>query len=168
MKNQKPLPLLIFLLLSILLTGCRSSSYDAEAKYPGALTATKMSEDIIKYFENKDIESLKSMFCQTIQDTHNLDGQIAGAFEFIDGEIISYDEPKGSRGGGEITAEDGWVEMALRGRIENIITDTERKYRIIFHSYAIYKEDENKVGITYINIVLYDNDVNFVIGEVIR
>ena len=43
---------------------------------------------------NKDKEGLKSVFSKHIEETHDLDKEIDEFFEFIDGNIISYDEPK--------------------------------------------------------------------------
>jgi hypothetical protein len=115
-------------------------------------TAKKLSVEVMEYIKDGDIESLKNLFCLTIQNTHNLDKEIAEALEFIDGEIVSHDEPKGSTGAGKMR-EEGWIELGLSGRIENILTDTGKIYRIRFHSYAIYKANEDNVGITSMNIL---------------
>ena len=47
---------------------------------------------------NKDKEGLKSVFSNHIEETHDLDKEIDEFFEFIDGNIISYDEPEGHEG----------------------------------------------------------------------
>jgi len=73
-----------------------SCSYDTNYKTPEQ-KAKQQSADIIKCFENEDIEGLKgmfckTMFCKTIADSHDLDEEIQKAFNVIDGTIISYDE----------------------------------------------------------------------------
>jgi hypothetical protein len=150
MKN-----LCLFLSLSFLFTGCGFilqplGSEGNEIINDG--TAQRLSAEVMEYIKDGDIESLKNLFCLTIQETHDLDKEIAEALEFIDGEIISHDEPHGITGDAKVR--DGeWIELGLSGRISNIVTDTGYIYRIRFHSHAIYKANNDNVGITYIRIL---------------
>ena len=119
------------------------------------IVAQKQSEEIWECIENKDAEKLKSLFCPKIQDTHNLDLEIERFFQYIDGEIISYDRPYGNYGGG--SKKDGIdTESHLWGRIKNINTDTGKIYSIGFESYLVYKKDEEYEGVNEIYVI----DVN--------
>ena len=75
---------LIFIL--ILFTGCIGSN---NVPPPPDEVARLQSVDVINYFKNEDIEGLKDMFCKTTSETHNLDKEIQGAFDYINGKIIS-------------------------------------------------------------------------------
>jgi len=161
MKRLKSI-FIFLVIVTVILTGC---THDSNYTPPDEM-ARLQSIDIIKYFENKDIDGLKSMFCNKVQSEHNLDKEIEGAFEFINGKIISYDEPDGTSGGGLI--KDGIrVELILRGDTENIKTDLGSTYTLSFHSYGIYEEDTNKVGITYLRVI-DENNTFYQIGEIIR
>ena len=119
MKNLK-----IMLLIVLTLTGC--SFMDGEEEYQSPMEyATEQSEYIMECIVNKDKEGLKSVFSKHIAQTHDLDKEIDEFFAFIDGEIVSYDEPEGYEGG--YTMKDGeYTEKELGGRIRNIRTDKKR------------------------------------------
>ncbi len=128
--------------------------------------AKQQSSQIIKCFENKDKDRLKSMFCKTVSDKCNLDEEIQEAFDFINGEIVSYDEPHGISGGASF--EDGErIRQSLRGHISYIKTDTDKTYNLRFHSYLIFKANKNNVGVTNISLIL-QNDKVYDIGEFIE
>lgn len=145
-------------------TGCIDDK--SSVSPPPDEMARLQSISVMECFENEDIEGLKSMFCKRVIDNIDLNSQIEGAFEFINGKIISYDEPDGTSGGGLI--KDGKrVELILRGDTENIKTDLGSTYTLSFHSYGIYKEDANKVGITYLRVI-DENNIFYQIGEIVR
>lgn len=112
-----------------------------------------LCEQVFDSVRNHDKEKLKSLFCKKLQETHDLDKEIDEFFDFIDGEIISYDEPDGGPGVGKRTAEDGLIIDQITGEIYNIKTDTGKTYSIVECAYRIYKSDESLVGITGIRII---------------
>ena len=134
----------------LMLTGC--SYIDREEDYqPPLEIATEQSEYIMECVVNKDKEGLKSVFSKYISETHDLDKEIDEFFAFIDGEIVSYDEPEGNEGG--YTRRDGeYTEKELNGYINNIRTDKGRKYVISFLMYQIYKSNKDRVGVDIITI----------------
>ena len=142
--------LVILLLAVIMLTGC--SYIEKKSNYqPPLEIATEQSEYIMECVVNKDKEGLKSIFSKHVAETHDLDKEIDEFFEFIDGDIISYDEPEGNEGG--YTRRDGeYTEKELTGVIRNIQTDKGKIYSIGYRSYYIYKSNEDYVGIQIINI----------------
>ena len=139
------------LLIVLTLTGC--SFIDGEEEYQTPKEyATEQAEYIMECIVNQDKEGLKSVFSKYISETHDLDKEIDEFFEFIDGEIVSYDEPIGREGGASL-AYGEYREKELNGHIENIITNKGEKYLVSFMMYQIYKVNEDKVGVKRITIV---------------
>ena len=142
-------------------TGCIDDK--SSVSPPPDEMARLQSVSVMECFENEDIEGLKSMFCKRVIDNIDLNSQIEGAFEFINGKIISYDEPDGTSGGGLI--KDGErVELILGGKITNIKTDKGDIYRITFTSYGIHESDPDRIGISQLS-VFSQNDSRYIIGD---
>lgn len=96
------------------------------------------------------------MFSQYIKDTHpKLRDEITELINFIDGEIISYDKPDGSYGGGARTVE-GKSREFLTGAVANIKTDTDKTYKLRAEYYSINKKYPESVGICALAIVCED------------
>ena len=134
-----------------MLTGC--SYIDGDEDYqPPLEIATEQSKYIMECIVNKDKEGLKSVFSKHVSETHDLDKEIEEFFAFIDGEIVSYDEPEGNEGG--YTRRDGeYTEKMLNGHTKKIITDVGKEYRVSFMMYQICKANEEKVGVKRITII---------------
>lgn len=129
--------------------------------------ATEQSEYIMECIVNKDKEGLKSVFSKNIAETHDLDKEIDEFFDFIDGEIISYDEPEGHEGG--YAMKDGeYTDKKLYGWTENVISDTGKEYDINFLMYEIYTSNEKNIGVKRITITdkTDGNDEKKHIGEI--
>ena len=131
----------IALIVMFVFVGCSFINEDKEQKKEGKSPmeyATEQSEYIMECIVNKDKEGLKSVFSKHIAQTHDLDKEIDEFFKFIDGEIISYDEPEGYEGG--YTRKDGeYTEKELQGRIRNIRTDKKKVYNVSIFIYQINK-----------------------------
>ena len=81
-----------------------------------------------------------------IDNYTDIDTQIDEAFDFIDGEIVSYDEPFSSASGG--------VEKKSYGaQTQNIITDKGTEYKISFEGWLTNEEEPEKVGVSYIRVI---------------
>lgn len=137
--------------------------------------ATNQSKSIITYVVNHDENALKDMFCKYISKKHDLDNELTDFFNYIHGDIISYDEPIGQRGFKSSTP-DGIEVLEFKGSISNIKTDAGKTYRISFNSYHTYTENEDYVGISFIviqEIDTYDTDLvsldkGVLVGEVLK
>ena len=130
--------------------GCSLKNKDEDYQPPLEI-ATEQSEYIMECIVNKDKEGLKSIFSKHVAETHDLDEEIDELFEFIDGEIISYDTPEGNEGG--YTRRDGeYTEKELNGHTENIKTDNGKIYRVGFMMYQICKSNPDFVGVDLIVI----------------
>ncbi len=151
MKTKKTLSVLLAL-ATIFLSGCFNSSKEYT---PPDEIARQQSQAIIEHIENKNSEGLKAMFCEKLKSRDNIDNEIEELFDFIDGEIVSYDTPYGSVQSKSATPK-GTEELGLDGDISNIKTSTGKIYVVTFYSYLINKEDEDSVGITTVSI--FDED----------
>jgi len=112
---------------------------------------------VMDCFINKDSETLKEMFCSKAKIRPDFDEQINEAFEFIDGNIISYDDYIASMD--EVAYEEGKaVERYYVPIIDDIKTDKNRTYKIAIRLYTVFDEDEGRVGIT--SVTIRENDDN--------
>ena len=133
-------------LIFVCLTGCsitNTSSLGAVAR--------KQVNTILKCIQENDAETLKSLFTPDIQKKLELDEQIHSFLNFIDGEIVSYSEPFGERGGGEVRYGET-VYQELYGSISNIQTDTGKNYRITHNAIFINKNNPDNLGVYYMRI----------------
>lgn len=136
----------LIVLIFVCLTGCSITNTSS----PGAI-AKKQANIILKCIQENDADTLKSLFTPDIQKKPELDKQIHSFLNFIDGEIVSYSEPFGERGGGEVR--DGeTVYQELYGSISNIQTDTGKNYRITHNAIFINKNNPDNLGVYYLEI----------------
>ena len=148
----------------MLMTGC-SGNTDKETSYISPeRKATMQSEQIIKYFIDHDMDSLKNMFSDRVKKVHDLDREISKAFDYIGGEIISYDDPHGTESYKESREGQGYTKRYLGGDIKDIETSTGKIYLISFSSIDIFQQDESMVGISSIS-VYNENFESVDIGE---
>ena len=119
--------------------------------------ARRQGEEIMEYVVNKDKEGLKSMFSEYVSQTHDLDKEIDEFFAFIDGEIISYDEPDGDETYVEQSPAEGKIKKQLGGIVYNVRTTTGRNYTISFSSYYVYNTNKDKIGIEILGILDEDS-----------
>ena len=125
--------------------GSGGSLYEPD-ETPGALAKKKQTE-IMECFINKDKEGLKALFSEYILSSdHNINSKIEQAFDFIDGEIVSYDEPFGDAVG-------SYEKKSYGGDTSNIITDKGTEYRIDFIGWLSYDEDKSRIGIEGIRVL---------------
>ena len=134
--------LILLVFMIVLSSGC---SGFGEYKSPGNLAKERQSE-IMECFVRKDGETLKSFFSEyVIENYPDIDVQIKTAFDFLDGEIISYDEPFSSASGSH-----GKKDYGATTR--NIITDQGTEYVIAFKGWLTNDKEPDKVGTTVIVI----------------
>ena len=139
-------------ILSLLLPACTMShsvnddSSSPENKTPDEISKETLSQ-IISCFENDDNSELKKMMSDyIINNDSQLDNEIEDAFDFIDGKIVSYDNPFANAMGSH-------EKKACGGRVTNIITENGTEYSISFTGWLTYDSDESKIGVEGIRIV---------------
>lgn len=172
MNKKKNIVLLIILnvFICITVTSCQS------LKVLNATFVNKTSNSVIECIIDEDTDALSKMFCEYIQEEHDLEAECLGLMEFLDGEIISYDAPDDSiQGNSKIDGE--LVQQSLTGNISNIKTDTGKTYRMYLEYYSVYKDNDQYIGFT--NMVFcceddytkedgYPDESIYVVGEVIK
>ena len=102
-------------LLSITLCSCSFWGIGSESPEKAA---EEIQNQIIQYFKDKDSEKLKGLFCEyALTKDNSIDREIESAFDFIDGDIVSFDEP--------FTAAAGSIVEGVR--YIKIINETKKK-----------------------------------------
>ncbi len=118
---------------------------DTEYKSPDHLAIEHQSK-IMDCFINKDPEPIKSLLSEYIIKKYpDIDEQINKAFNFLDGEIVSYDEPFPSACGAS-------EQKSYGSRTRHIITDKGTEYKIAFKGWYSYDKEPERVGITSIGV----------------
>jgi len=134
----KKICIVIVSVTTLLLTGC---NFDGEEYKTPDRQAKDLQSDIIECFINQDKETLKSFFSEYVIDNYtDIDTQIDEAFDFIDGEIVSYDEPF-SRAAGPSD------KKSYGADTNNIKTDKGTEYSISFKGWLTNDEEPDKIGI---------------------
>lgn len=136
----------LIVLIFVCLTGCSITN-----NHSPAAVARKQANTILKCIQENDADTLKSLFTPDIQQKPELDEQIYSFLNFIDGEIVSYSEPFGERGGGEYRYGET-VYQKVDGSIRNIQTDTGKNYRINHSAIFINKNNPDNLGVYYMRI----------------
>ena len=128
-----------------------TSKQTTEKETPETL-AKNQAALLIENIENRDTASIINMFCDYEKTSGELSGKIETLLDFIDGDIVSYDEPnvlsveKERNEGGQVAFE------ATEGKIGNIKTPTGKIYNIFFYSYHVYPSNPEYVGIFFLEI----------------
>jgi len=107
-------------------------------------------------FIDNDEEKLYSLFSTKSKKYYKLEEQIEAAFDFIDGEIISYELPTDTGGGG-YEIENGKTIADNMTPWIYIETDSGKIYRIVFQYFTVFVEDRNGEGLYCIIVSLLDN-----------
>jgi len=145
LRSDKMKKIITILIVNIMAFSTLCSCDSREYKTP-TQQAEEMQTEIMKCFENEDKETLKSFFSEYTVDNFDLDSQIDEAFDFIDGKIISYDEPFGRADGSS-------ERKAYGATTKNIITDKGIKYEIDFAGRLTDREEPDNIGVASIKII---------------
>ena len=145
MVGQKSKYITIFISLILIMT------LSACDKYVNTRSSSQtQGHAILKCFEKKDKETLKSIFSEKIRKRKEFDSEIDTALNFIDGKIVSFD-PDTDGGSGD-SIDDGKINyIRLYIHIRDIKTDKEKKYSIFGTYYiknGIEPDNEGLVALT--------------------
>lgn len=168
-KTKKLLQLTIIctsaLSLTAFLSGCGIldnviDNIKRQSELPSNL---EIAQELAACFNDKDTSALKEMLCERSQDLDDIDEQIQDAFDFIDGNIISFDE--------NVTGSEGksnrygtTTELDRFFSIDDIVTDTKQEYSIYVSENLIYLNDPKREGITQIIIENESDDSKIEVG----
>ncbi len=109
-------------------------------------------EEIVRCFNEKDVEGLKNMFCQHSKEECDLDTQIQNAYEFYKGECES-NYTTSSGGGGASYREGVCVKKDIRPEIRNVVTNEDKEYVICYTAYIKHDTDPGRIGICAIDLL---------------
>lgn len=109
----------------------------------------EISEKVVECFINEDAEGLKSLFCVRDQRSWSIDKDIQAAFDYIDGDIVSYEIYSG--GDGSSVKDGKLVDLHVSGDIE-IETDIGRIYKIRVSFQIVNKKQPTSEGIIGISV----------------
>ena len=145
-KMKKIIYILTSLIMLISFTSC-----DEEYKPPDQI-ATETQAEIMDCFLNGNQERIKEMLCERCKNLPDIDEQVKKAFEFIDGEIVSYNEDHWGSACGASERKD------MGGHTSEIITDKGTEYTIGYKAWLTNEENPDLVGVYLISV---KNDTEF-------
>ena len=148
-SKSKQITIYISLILIMILSACD--------KYVNTYSfANNQGEEILRCFNEGDKEKFKSMFSKRQRERKELDSEIDEAMKFIDGKIISH--YPSCFGGDSDAIDDGevtYINVSLN--IDDIKTDTGKKYTLSGLYYIKNKKDPNNIGL--IVVTIYEEQV---------
>lgn len=115
----------------------------------------KDMSQVIECFENRDEDKLEDLFTKDKQSERNLGKKITKAFDFIEGDIISYEKVEAKRSGGGSNEE--CIYDYYSGGYDNIETSSGKIYRIVISSYLRHGDKDNS-GVIEITVVDITNE----------
>ena len=119
--------------------------------------AEEYAVKVMDCFINEDVEGLKKLFCEKVNHGTDLDEEITEAFEFIDGNIISYDDDISCSS--RVAYDEGKVSERYYGPfVGNITTDKNKVYTMNISLYTVYEKDDRYVGVDAIVVCNSDGD----------
>lgn len=111
----------------------------------------ELLSSLIVYFDDKDKESIKSLFASQTRQDYDIDSQIDKVFEIYDGKSVSYDIDAGSEQGKKI--DDGkYVYVRYDGAIKNIITNNKKSFEIWISRCVVNDDNEDMIGLNRITL----------------
>ena len=143
---------MIILIFAFSLTSCASNQHVDKKEIGNTV------EQMMEYIVNENKSDLLNYFCSDIQENREEETleEMEKAFEFINGNIVSYDYA-GTGGGQETIHEGKTVFYDCRPEFRNVTTDTGYKYTVRFDYQHIWDERPECEGITKITIINSDN-----------
>ncbi len=157
-EMRRIISVMLCLILIVNISGCgcvvpflRS---DPNFKTPEEQTV-EYSENLMKVLMEKDEVAFKELLCQDILDNdENIDNEIHELINFIEGDILSYDPPRGGAMSETTTPEEGAIERLAKCNLENITTSEGKTYKIGYFYGMINKEHPELLGIVSISILI--------------
>ncbi|MCD7742287.1 MAG: DUF5104 domain-containing protein [Ruminococcus sp.] len=151
MKKPRLFSLVIILLVTTLsLTSCDNIIINND--FTIDQRAIHQSKQVYKYLKNQETRELKELFCEKSDLLNDLTAEIEGAYEFIDGEIISCGEIKT---GSESASYRRFkvVRYHVEVDIYEVITDTGYEYNIYLGYQMVDEEEKDIEGLLDIDII---------------
>lgn len=148
---KKILAYIMILIVIVTLCGCGDPNYMT----PGEI-GQKQNETIMEALKAKDKEKLKEGLAKAFQNQENIDEEINNLINFIDGNIVSYDNIGIASAGRGSSDEKGWIYRVYDGETLNIVTDTGKKYELEYFMYHVNRKHRDYEGV--FQIWIYDTE----------
>lgn len=146
-KIKKIIGLLSSVCSLINLTSCSEA---AKTKLNSGNILKKYGENVYNALIEHDTESLKSMFCEELQNNYDIDSDIDAVYRFLGDNIQDYDNISCDTHGESIR--DGeTVRLTSYAKINGLKTDKD-SFEITINVMLIYKDNPSYVGIQNIYI----------------
>lgn len=137
------------MILSVLFSSLFSSCAGASK------TSDCIIEKVFAAIEAEDEEALKELFSEnTVTADPDFDEKIHQLIEFIDGELVQYDDWGGPGEDAEYNAEHTWLS---KQHLFDVVT-TEQEYRFAIKEYTIDSANPDNVGIYSLYVIQTEDD----------
>ena len=130
------------------------------------MTIEEMCENVLNGIQAEDTEALKSLFCDGIQNTHDLDAELAEFYDFVDGKFVYFTDYHSGITYGNEYKEHVFVRYHISCRINVAKTDTDKKYEIEFFANLVQDYEPDKIGVEYI-LIKNESGEEFMVGDYI-
>lgn len=160
---MKKITVVFIVIFASVLMGC---DYKASKENSPSQIAQNQATIILNCFKTGETEELKSLFCDQVKSTHDLDKELNEAINFITGDIVNDGTWIGMSEGGKSIDNGIVTKLDIHPSIIDMETTNGNKYSIFFDTYLIYSENPQNIGMTYI-ILSTENDEEIMIGEII-
>ena len=160
--------IIIFLCIGVtMLNSCSKFFFDNDDK-----NAKARLEQVIEAINCKDKEALKMLFSEkALNDADDFDGSVGDLFNFVQGEIESWEKPSGPTVHASNNYGRKWKEV---NSYYYINTDKE-KYYFSLRDYPVDTENPDNVGIYMLMVVreedslkIYDETLKIVYDKIIE
>lgn len=138
---------LLITAITVTLTGC--SIFD-KTDYDEYISPSNQAENnlvtIVEAINKQDSSAIKQLLSSNLVSNHeDIDSRIDEMIDFIDGEIISYDDPFGSACG-------GFEKKDTGAKIQCLLTDNGTEFYIAIKQWYSYDEQPEQVGVYNITV----------------
>ena len=155
---------ILCLLISIVLIWCTGCMSPSEMKKLGDGSAKECAKKVVDLINANDTEGLIALFSETAKGNENLVSQIEEMYDYIGGEIVSYDEYIQISGGE--TRKDGKITVQTYSpTIKNAKTQNGASYQIYISFIGIYLDVPQQEGVEFIRISKIDSNDEIIDGE---
>ena len=152
---KKTLLLLPIIGLVLVLTSC-SLRRNFLMKDDSSVANNKFSE-LIDAIQTQDINTLKSLFSKnTLKEAENLDESIRHLFDYLQGELVSYNDWAGPGVTAKNDADGYWKQYYSTYDLET----TQDKYRLAMEIITVDTADADNVGIRSLYIIRFEDDTD--------
>lgn len=154
-KNRSvTIVVMLVIMLAIVLSACTVlSGGDTEYVDPQTKEVIGQAKTMLQGVKSGDTEKIANLFSLIAKEKHpELEKDIKKWMGFIDGKIISYDDPVVDFGD-KTWDEDGYIILGGSAEIDNVKTDAGKTYEIIYGLYAVVRDHPEYEGVTDLLVI---------------